>query len=129
MKNRGFLWMVSAAFVTTMLGGCASDDLILPEADLETPGAFVAVNGYDVDNEITLIRTIDRLVFENETLLFFSVYNVTPGSWEEAGELSKRPKLPLRAEIDAQPIGAITEHPWRVVWFRTLTEAEEGRVQ
>jgi hypothetical protein len=129
MMKSGVLGMVGAMLVAVAASGCASDDVKAPGAELETPGAFVAIDGYDVDNEFTLIRTIDRLDFEFETLLFFSVYDVKPASWEEAHELAKQPDLPLRAEIDAQPRPAITEHPWRVVWFRTLTADEQGRVK
>lgn len=109
--------------------GCASDDLTSPEPALETPGAFVAIDGYDAENEITLIRILDRLTLESETLLFYSIYDVKPDSWQQAREFARDPNLPLRTEIDAQPRAAITFHPWRVVWFRTLTEEEEQRAQ
>lgn len=115
--------------MTLVVTGCASDDVRLPQAELVTPGAFVAIDGYDVEGEITLIRTIDRLDFEFETLLFFSTYDVKPTNFDHATELSSQADLPLRKLIDAQPTGAITTHPWQVVWFRTLTEEEERRAQ
>jgi hypothetical protein len=111
------------------LSGCASDDLTPPEPEVETPGSFIAVEGYEEPGKLTLVRMIDRLNFEFETLLFYSIYDVDPATWDEARELAKRPDLPLRQEIDAQPSGAITESPHKVVWFRTLTEAEQGRVK
>ena len=129
MKMTFGSWIMSVAALVTFVPGCASDDVKVPEAELETPGAFIAVQGYDVDNAFTLIRTIDRLDFEFETLLFFSTYDVKPQSWADARELARQPELPLRAEIDAQPTGAITERPWQVVWFRTLTDDERRRVK
>lgn len=129
MTKCGFSCAMVAAVLTLALSGCASDDLTLPEPELEMPGTFVAVDGYDADDEITLIRTIDRLDFKFETLLFFTIYDVKPQSFDEARELSKRTDLPLRVEIEAQPRPAITVHPWRVVWFRTLTDDEERRVK
>jgi hypothetical protein len=129
MKRCGGFGAIGVALFAIAVSGCSSDDVKVPEAELETPGAFIAIDGYDADNEFTLIRMIDRLDFEFETLLFFSVYDVKPASWEEAREVANGPELPLRAEIDAQPRPAITEHPWRVVWFRTLTATEQGRVK
>jgi hypothetical protein len=129
MKRCGWFGAMGAALFAIAVSGCASDDVKAPEAELETPGAFVAIDGYDADNEITLVRMIDRLDFQVETLLFFSVYDVKPANWDEAREVAKGPEPPLRIEIDAQPRPAITERPWRVVWFRTLTAAERGRVK
>ncbi len=128
MKTAHWSWTMVLA-LGFGISGCASDDLKLPDAELGTPGAFIAVEGYNVDNEFTLVRTIDRLNFEVDTLLFFSTYDVKPKSWIEARELAQQPNLPLRIEIEAQTTGAITEHPWQVVWFRTLTDDEQGRVQ
>jgi hypothetical protein len=129
MKTFRWSWATGAAMLAMGISGCASDDVMIPEAELETPGAFIAIDGYDVENEFTLIRTIDRLDFQFETLLFFSTYDVKPGSWDEARKLAMRPDIPLRKEIDAQPRMAITGHPWQVVWFRTLTKDEQARVQ
>lgn len=129
MKTAYWSWTAVVVTLGLAASGCASDDLKLPEAELETPGAFIAVDGYDVENEITLVRTIDHLNFEVETLLFFSTYDVKPQNWEEARELARQPNLPLRTELQAQPTGAITVHPWQVVWFRTLTDDEQELVQ
>jgi hypothetical protein len=129
MKTAYWSWAAMVVALGIATTGCASDDVKLPEAELGTPGAFIAVDGYDVDDEIRLIRTIDRLNFEVETLLFFSTYDVKPKNWDEARELAQQPNLPLRIEIEAQTTNAITEHAWQVVWFRTLTDDEQGRVQ
>lgn len=129
MRRISRSWTMGLALAAMALSGCASDDVKLPEAELITPGAFIAVQHYEVGHEFTLIRTIDRLNFEFETLLFFSTYDVEPRSWDEAREMAKRHDLRLRQEIDAQPTGAITERSWQVVWFRTLTEEEEERVK
>jgi len=129
MQMRRFSWILMFLAGTSTLSGCASDDLALPEPEVETPGSFVAVEGYEAPGKLTLVRMIDRLDFEFETLLFFSIYDVDPATWDEARELAKGPDLPLRQEIDAQPSGAITESPHQVVWFRTLTNEEQGRVK
>lgn len=128
--RRTMRWMTMMLVWTAMvLSGCASDDIKVPEAELTTPGAFIAVRGYLTDRDMTLIRTIDRLDFEFETLLFFSIYDVAPKNWEEARDLAQQPNLPLEQEIDAQPTGAITQTEWDVVWFRTLTVDEQRRVK
>jgi hypothetical protein len=129
MQRGSHSWTMGLTIAAMALSGCASDDVQLPEAELVTPGAFVAVRGYDPEHEFTLIRTIDRLDFEFETLLFFSTYDVNPTSWDDARELAKKHDLPLRQEIEAQPTGAITQRTWQVVWFRTLTAEEEERVK
>ena len=129
MKFNKFVTMLGLIHVALCEVGCASDDVQLPQAELVTPGAFIAIEGYDPERDLTLIRTIDRLDFQFEILLFFSKYDVAPTSFVEAAELAKEPELPLRTEIDAQPLAAIKEHRWQVVWFRTLTEEEQRRVQ
>lgn len=109
--------------------GCASDDLEPIEPELLTPGAFVAIRDYDKGHEFSLIRTIDRYDFQVDILIFYSTYDVEPTSWEDARELSKQHDLPLRKEIEAQPAIAVTTKEWRVVWFRTLTDAEKDRAK
>lgn len=129
MKIANGSWATLVIALGLATSGCASDDVKAPEAELGTPGAFIAIDGYEVEHEFTLIRTIDRLSFEVETLLFFSTYNVKPKNWEEARELAQQPDLPLLRAIEAQTTNAITIHPWQVVWFRTLTSEEERRVK
>ncbi|HRI66467.1 MAG TPA: hypothetical protein PK156_19595 [Polyangium sp.] len=129
MKWFAWLWVLGLTLTAFGGLGCASDDVRLPQAELVTPGAFVAIEGYDADRKITLIRTIDRLDFQFETLLFFSTYDVEPTSFEQAAELAKQPEIGLLRVIDAQPTSAITTLPWKIVWFRTLTEEEQRRAE
>lgn len=111
------------------LAACSSDAAPLPEADLGTPGAFVAVQDYEVPGEIALLRVLDHLQLENDRLLFLSVYDVKPASFDEAREMSKSHDIPLRLEIRIEPDKVVTDHPYEIVWFRTLTKEEQERTQ
>jgi hypothetical protein len=110
------------------LFGCASDAAHEPEPELLTAGTFAAVEGYDEPGHITLIRTLDHLQLENDALLFMTVYDVHPASWDEAREMAKSHDIPIRVEIRIEPITAVTDNPHRVVWYRSLTQEEEDRV-
>jgi hypothetical protein len=66
---------------------------------------------------------------DDKVLVFLTVYDVHPSSWEEAREQAKSRDIPLRLEIRIEPDTVITDHPYRVVWFRTLSEEEEARAQ
>lgn len=104
----------------------ASDTLPEPEPELETPGAFVAQRGSD--GVFVLLRTLDKLTVENQdTLLFFTVYDVTPKSWDDARELSKRASLPVENQAVTAFEKLFLETPHRVVWYRTLTDEERLR--
>ncbi|HVK64353.1 MAG TPA: hypothetical protein VM694_07765 [Polyangium sp.] len=123
LRNLCLGW-ASAALVA----GCASDDLTPPEARIDTPGAFVAVEGYYEPEELTLVRILDRLQFEDARLLFMTVHDARPETYEEARELAKDHDLPIRELIRIEPDTVVTLSPHRVVWFRTLTEKEQERV-
>lgn len=129
MKQNRWSWMLGLLGATMGLSGCSSDAVALPEAELTTPGAFIAVRDLEPGHPISLIRTIDRLNFEFETLIFFTTYDVEPTSWDDARELAKQHDLGMRVEIEAQPAPAITTRSWQVVWFRTLTDEELERVR
>jgi hypothetical protein len=127
-RRKAISTLTAAAFGGAMLSGCASDAGPEPEPTLYTPGTFVAVEGYDIPGEITLLRILDRLQFEKDIVLFLTVYDVRPADWEEAQEAAKRHDIPMRLEIRIEPETAVTDHPYRIVWFRTLTKEEEARV-
>jgi hypothetical protein len=116
--------MTSAALVSA----CASDALDPPEARIDTPGAFVAVEGYDEPGELTLVRILDRLQFEDARLLFMTVHEPRPADYEEARELAKDHDLPIRELIRVEPDTVVTQSAHQVVWFRTLTAKEQERV-
>jgi hypothetical protein len=109
------------------LPACSSDAAPLPEPDIETPGAFIAFDE-GITGKLSLIRTLDTLELPHETILFASVYDVDPVSWDEARELSKRHDLPLRLDIQFVTETPLKAVPYRVVWFRTLSEEEKERV-
>lgn len=111
------------------LSGCSSDEPPLPMADLDIPGTFVAVNGYEAPNQIALLRILDRLHLENDRLLFLTQYDVDPKSFEEAREIAKNHQLPTRQLIRIEPDRVVTDHPYEIVWFRTLTKEEEDRAK
>jgi hypothetical protein len=128
MIARVFGGAALALFSARALLGCASDTAHEPEPELMTPGAFVAVEGYDEPGRLTLLRTLDRLQLEKDALLFMTAYNVRPSSWDEAREMAKSQEIPMRHEMQLYPIGTITTKPHRVVWYRSLTQEEEDRV-
>ncbi|MDI3285481.1 hypothetical protein [Polyangium sp. 15x6] len=111
-----------------LVAGCASDALTPPEARIDTPGAFVAVEGYYEPGELTLVRILDRLQFEEARLLFMTVHDARPETYDEARELAKDHELPIRELIRIEPDTVVTQSPHRVVWFRTLTAKEQERV-
>ncbi|MDI1451027.1 hypothetical protein [Polyangium sp. 6x1] len=111
-----------------LAAACASDALTPPEAHIDTPGAFVAVEGYDEPGELTLVRILDRLQFEEARLLFMTVHDARPETYDEARELAKDHDLPIRELIRIEPDTVVTQSPHQIVWFRTLTKQEQERV-
>ncbi len=87
------------------------------------------MQGYDSEHEFTLIRTIDRLDFHSETLLFFSTYDVNPTSWEDARELSKNMIYLEAGNRGAAYRGPLPNARGKSFGSRTLTVEEEGRVK
>jgi hypothetical protein len=118
----GLLFLSAAGFA------CASDTVPAPEPTLEQPGAFVAVDSDDT-GEMTLFRTLSRLAVQSgETILFVTVYDVTPSDWDDAREIAKGHEIPIRQELTSVSRSLLLQESYRVVWFRTLTEAEEARI-
>jgi hypothetical protein len=124
---------LALALVCAALPACSSDAAPEPEPTLETPGAFVAVNEEDeeddaADGALTLMRILDTLSLPNDTVLFVTVYNVNPTSWDEAREIAKSHDIPIRLDIQFASRAPLVAHPYRVVWFRTLTDEEKDRI-
>jgi hypothetical protein len=113
----------ASVVVSALLLGCATDSVVEPDPTFDTSGAFVAMDAGG--GSLTLVRTLDLLRLENETLLFVTRYDVHPKTWEEAGDVARRPDLPILVALDALPEAAFLENEIRVVWFRTLTDEEE----
>lgn len=106
---------------------CSSDDAPEPEPKLETPGAFVAVQ--EEAGGLTLQRTLDTLSLQNDTVVFLTIYDVNPPTFEAAREMAKDRDIPIRIEVEVQSHSAIVARPYRVVWFRTLTDEEKERLK
>lgn len=105
------------------LSACASETLPEPEPELRTPGTFVAQQ--EASGELILLRTLDKLTVENQdTLIFFKLYDVAPKSWDDAREIARRHDLPVRATQITAFEELFVKTPYRVVWYRTLTPEE-----
>lgn len=109
-----------------LLPACSSDTLTPPEADLETPGAFIAVD--EGGAALVLHRSLETTVLETETFLFLTVYDVNPKTWDEAREIAKGHDIPIRNSSVPAPRKLFPSGPYKVVWFRTLTDDESHRV-
>jgi hypothetical protein len=118
--------LVFAVVACLLLPACSSDTAAAPEAELDTPGAFIAVD--EGKGGLVLHRMLEKVVLEEETFLFLTVYDVSPSTWDEAGALAKRHDLPVRSGSVPAPAQLFPSGPHRVVWFRTLTEEEAHRV-
>jgi hypothetical protein len=94
---------------------------------LETPGAFTAVDEAE-GGRLTLYRTLDTLTLPNDTIVFATVYDVEPTSYKEAREMAQNHALPVRLEVQFLSRAALSAHPYKVVWFRTLTDEEKERI-
>lgn len=119
-----YAFLVVAASLS--LSGCSSDAVLAPEPAYDQPGAFVAVD--DGGEALTLFRTLDTLKLQVGTYLFMTEYDVAPLDWEEAQALAKEPDLPIRTALLLEPVRIVTDNPYQVVWFRTLTDEERERI-
>jgi hypothetical protein len=95
----------------------------VPEPEVQHAGAFVAVG----DTELTLIRTLKAIRIEGDTVLFLTIYDVKPTSFDHAREIAQQQSIPILKELDLRSRAQIVGNPHQVVWFRTLTKAEEDR--
>jgi len=114
-----------AIFVALMAMGsaCSSESPAAPEPEVHHAGAFIAVGS----TEITLYRTLKALKIEGDAILFMTLYDVSPASFDHARDLAQQPSLPIRQELVTASEALLLKQPHSVVWFRTLTKAEEDR--
>ena len=105
------------------LVACSSESIPEPAPEIQHAGAFVAVS----DPQIVLFRTLKAIRIEGDTFLFLTVYDVTPTSFDHAREIAKQPSIPILKELDTRSKAQLMSSPHQVVWFRTLTKAEEDR--
>jgi cytosine/adenosine deaminase-related metal-dependent hydrolase len=109
-----------------VLPACSSEAAPEPEPAVDTQGAFVAAD--DLAGGLRLLRTLDGLRLDNDTILFVTIYDVTPASFDEARVMAMDPGIRIRVELEFISKNFILEGDHRVVWFRTLTEEEEERI-
>jgi hypothetical protein len=105
------------------VGACSSDSLPETEPEVQHAGAFIAVG----DAHLALYRTLKALRIEGDTIMFMTLYEVVPGSFDHAREVAKQPAIPIRQELVTVSKALLLSQRHQVVWFRTLTKAEEDR--
>ena len=105
------------------LAACSSEALPEPEPEIQHAGAFVAVG----DTDLALYRTLKAVRIEGDTIVFATLYDVAPRTFEHAREIAKQPQVPIRQELVTVSKALLEAHRHQVVWFRTLTKAEEDR--
>jgi hypothetical protein len=103
-----------------LLASCSSDVPPAPEPDIKNIGAFTA---YGV-GELSLIRTLQTISLDNDYVIFATIYDVAPTSFDEARALAQLPSLPVRQGLTTGSEKLLLAQPHSVVWFRTLTKAE-----
>ena len=119
--KRGWTAMTLAvAFLTA----CSSESPTAPEPELKNSGTFFAV----ADKEkVELFRTLKALRIEGDNILFTTLYDVAPASFDEARAIAKQAHIPVREALLVFSETQVLTFPLEVVWFRTLTQEEEKR--
>ena len=111
------------ALAAVLLTACSSESPLPPEPELRHSGTFFAVN----NTKLELFRTLKALHIEGDNILFTTLYDVAPASYDEAREMSKRTDLPIRETLLVFSEVQVLANPLQIVWFRTLTAEEEKR--
>jgi hypothetical protein len=109
--------------IALALAACSSESLPEPEPEVQHTGAFVAVGNADLE----LYRTLKAIRIEGDTVLFVTLYDVAPSSFDHAREIAQQPSIPIRREFILVSKALLVSQRHQVVWFRTLTKAEEDR--
>jgi len=104
---------------------CSSDAAPIPEPDIKHAGSFVAYG----QGELTMIRTLQAISLGNDYVIFATIYDVAPTSFDEARALAQQPDLPIRQGYTAGSESLLKAQRHEVVWFRTLTHEEAIRGQ
>jgi hypothetical protein len=101
---------------------CSSDAAPAPDADVTTPGAFVATStpqGYG------LFRTLDAYAYASDTILAIREYDVHPATADEARTIAQGSSIPIATKRTLVVLSKVpSPHP--VVWFRTLNAEEKA---
>jgi hypothetical protein len=112
----------SARFVLAalLLAGCSSDAAPAPDADITTPGAFVATG---TAQGFGLFRTLATYQYASDKILAIRIYDVNASTEDEAREVAKGSDIPFTTKRTLVVLSRIPD-PHSVVWFRTLTAEE-----
>jgi hypothetical protein len=116
--------LLAFAVISVLLGACSSEAMSPPEPEVAQAGAFIAVES---EGGLSLMRTLKAIRIEGDNVIFTTLYEVTPSSWDEAREIAKQRTIPIRDTLFTVSVGLLAGRPHRVVWFRTLTKEEEDR--
>lgn len=116
-------FVIALAVFIPAVGACSSDAAPLPEPTVRQAGAFVAIDRGGLE----LMLTLKSVRLDSDTLIFTTLYDVRPASFEHARELARQANIPIRQELVFESENLIQMLSHRVVWFRTLTRAEEDR--
>ncbi len=113
-----------ALFAST---GCSSDAVPAPEPTLRTPGSFVAQETEPGD--VRLFRVLGALKLETgQTYLIMRLFSPHASDFDGARELAKQDELPIEMALTSSVEAEFVTLPYRVVWFRTLTEQERDAI-
>jgi hypothetical protein len=105
------------------LAACSSESPPDIEPEVQHAGAFVAVG----DAELALYRTLKALRIEGDIIMFTTLYDVVPETFDQARAIAQQSSIPIRQELVTVSKAMLTRHRNQVVWFRTLTKEEENR--
>lgn len=105
--------------------GCSADHAPAPEPGFGTPGAFVAIA--DASGQMALVRSLTLVPIQNShELLFCILYADEPASFAHARELAQQDSLTIGESKFTIWIDQLEQLEHEVVWFRTLTDEEQG---
>lgn len=120
---------VAPALACSLLSACSADALPEPDPEILTIGAFVAVEGPSGGGPLSLSRTLDYLKLGEDTIIYLTIYDVAPESYEAARDISKQADIPILVEVATASTREFPANPYRVVWFRTLSVEEQERLE
>lgn len=121
------MWRALTGMLLALTVACSSDSAAEPEPEIDTPGAFVAFE--QTPGQIHTVRVLGGIVLDNGTvILFVTSYHAVVSSFEAATDLAKSPSPAIEIPSTSLAKSEILAHPHRVVWFRTLSDAEKELV-
>jgi hypothetical protein len=110
--------------IAPMPTACSAEAVEEPDPSI-IPGAFLAVR---IDNEIRLYRVLSEFTLTSGTrrkeYLFVIDYANRAASFNDARQLAQRRDLQITHEDALVERVGFLDHPWEVVWYRSLTPEE-----